>query len=89
MSTRFRQIIFLREVDSIRYKLRELRNDDNKLLCKANDANGTVETEGPHKSLYTFKIPVGNMFTVVRGKTTSYVTRTSAKFVVENQRNES
>ena len=67
-------------------KLRELRNDENRLLCRANDATGTIETEGPHKSIYIFSIPVGFSFTVIRGTTKSNITRTATMFIVENQR---
>jgi hypothetical protein len=75
-----------KEVRVIDSKLRELRNDENRLLCRADDATGTVETEGPHKSVYIFSIPVGFSFTVIRGNTKSNVTRTTAMFIVENQR---
>ena len=29
---------------------RDIRNSKGRLLCKANDQSGMVETEGPHKS---------------------------------------
>lgn len=70
----------------IESKLRELRNDENRLLCRADDTTGTIETEGPHKSTYIFSIPVGFSFTVIRGNTKSNVTRTTTMFIVENQR---
>ena len=72
--------------DFIGNRLRELRNDENRLLCRANDVTGIIETEGPHKSIYVFNIPVGCAFTVIRGKTKSRIIRTATKFVVENQR---
>ena len=75
-----------KEVKIIDSKLRELRNDENRLLCKADDVTGTVETEGPHKSIYIFSIPVGFSFTIIRGNTKSNVTRTATMFIVENQR---
>jgi len=70
--------------DFICSTLRELRNNEERLLCKANDATGDVETEGPHKSWYLFNIPVGSSFIVIRGKTKSLITRTATKFVVDN-----
>ena len=63
---------------------RELRNSADKLLCMANDRTGEVETQGPHKSRYTFKIPVGGEFTVVRDNVKSLVIRTAAEFIVED-----
>lgn len=62
--------------------LREIRNSENRLLCKADDVTGTVETEGPHKTSYHFLIPVGGTFTVIRGSVQSFVTRTDSKFIV-------
>lgn len=70
--------------DFIGRQLRDLRNNEDRLLCKANDATGDVETEGPHKSWYIFNIPVGGSFTVIRGKTKSLITRTATEFVVDN-----
>jgi len=57
---------------------------ENRLLCKADDATGAVETEGPHKISYLFIIPVGGTFTVVRGSVKSLVTRTASKFIVND-----
>ena len=64
--------------------LRELRNSENRLLCKADDVTGAVKTEGPHKTSYLFVIPVGGTFTVVRGSVQSLVTRTDSKFIVND-----
>lgn len=61
---------------------KELRNREGRLLCRADDRTGVVETEGPHKSRYVFTIPVGGTFTVTRGSVVSVVTRTAAAFVV-------
>lgn len=61
---------------------RELRNHNRQLLCFANDGTGEVETQGPHKSSYSFNIPVGGTFTVVRDNTVSLVTRTETNFTV-------
>lgn len=62
-----------------------MRNDEDRLLCKVNDVNGDVETEGAHKSRCIFNIPIGCSFTVIRNKTKSLITRTATKFVVNNQ----
>ena len=61
---------------------REIRNSDNRLLCKANDSTGEVETQGPHRSSYIFSIPIGGTFTVVRDNLKSLVTRTATAFTV-------
>lgn len=71
-----------REGASIEAGFRELRNSANKLLCMANDCTGEVETQGPHKSQYTFIIPVGGEFTVVRDNVRSLVVRTASEFIV-------
>ncbi|GAB1360711.1 hypothetical protein MASR1M31_25360 [Porphyromonadaceae bacterium] len=63
---------------------RELRNLENRLLCKADDVTGTVEAEGPHKMRYLFVIPVGGTFTVIRGGVQSLVTRTDSKFIIRD-----
>ena len=62
--------------------LREVRSSKNHLLCKAKDETGDVETEGPHKTAYHFKIPIGGSFTITRGSITSRVTRTATGFIV-------
>lgn len=66
----------------MREGFRELRNSNSQLLCVANDGTGEVETQGPHKSSYNFKIPIGGTFTVVRGNVISLVTRTASTFTV-------
>lgn len=71
-----------REGSSIELGFRELRNSADKLLCVANDCTGEVETQGPHKSRYTFRIPVGGEFIVVRDNVKSIVVRTAAEFIV-------
>lgn len=77
-------MIFLKGGDCISSQVRELRNGEDRLLCKANDATGEVETIGPHKTSYIFSIPIGGTFTVIRGNTKSLVTRTSIEFIVDN-----
>lgn len=72
-------------VTPIPSSFRELRNSENKLLCTANDSTGQIKTEGPHKSVYVFEIPIGGSFTVDRGTVQSVVTRTEKKFVVKNR----
>ena len=66
----------------MREGFRELRNRKRQLLCIANDGTGEVETQGPHKSSYSFNIPVGGTFTVVRDNVVSLVTRTPTNFTV-------
>ena len=63
---------------------RDIRNSKGRLLCKANDQSGMVETEGPHKSVCKFNIPVGGSFTVTRENIISRVTRTKTTFIVED-----
>ena len=63
---------------------RDIRNSEGRLLCKANDRSGMVETQGPHKSSYEFNIPIGGSFTVTREIIISRVTRTKTTFVVED-----
>lgn len=65
--------------------LRELRNSENRLICKADGITGMVETKGPHKTSYHFVIPVGGTFIVVRGSIQSLVIRTDSKFIVKDQ----
>jgi hypothetical protein len=55
-----------------------------RLLCKANDQSGMVETEGPHKSSCKFNVPIGCSFTVARENIISRVTRTRTTFIVED-----
>ena len=66
----------------MREGFRELRNSNSQLLCVANDGTCEVQTQGPHKSSYNFKIPIGGTFTVVRGNVISLVTRTASTFTV-------
>ena len=66
----------------MREGFRELRNRNRQLLCIANDGTGEVETQGPHKSSYSFSIPVGGTFTVTRDNVVSLVTRTATNFTV-------
>lgn len=66
----------------MREGFRELRNRNQQLLCIANDGTGEVETQGPHKSSYSFSIPVGGTFTVTRDNVVSLVTRTATNFTV-------
>lgn len=73
-----------KEGDYISINLRELRNSENRLLCKVDDITGIVETEGPHKMIYHFVIPVGGVFTVIRNSVQSFVTRTDCEFIVSN-----
>ena len=47
-----------------------------------NDNTGEVETRGPHHSSYSFFIPVGGIFRVVRDNLESQVIRTDTSFVV-------
>ena len=61
---------------------RDIRNSKGRLLCKANDLNGMVETQGPHKSSYKFNVPIGGSFTVTRENIVSRVTRTKTTFIV-------
>lgn len=75
-----------KEVTPIPSSFRELRNSENKLLCTANDRTGQIKTEGPHKSVYMFEIPIGGSFTVDRGTVQSVVTRTEKQFVVKNRK---
>ena len=63
---------------------RDIRNSKGRLLCKANDQSGMVETEGSHKSVYKFNIPIGGSFTVTRENIISRVTRTKTTFIVED-----
>lgn len=63
---------------------RDLRNSKGRLLCKADDQSGMVETQGPHHSSYAFNIPIGGSFTVTRENIVSRVTRTKTTFVVED-----
>ena len=63
---------------------RDIRNSEGRLLGKANDRSGMVETQGPHKSSYEFNIPIGGSFTVTRENIISRVTRTKTTFVVED-----
>ena len=63
---------------------RDIRNSEGRLLCKANDRSGMVETQGPHKSSYEFNIPIGGSFTVTRENIISRVTRTRTTFIVED-----
>lgn len=63
---------------------RDIRNSEGRLLCKANDRSGMVETQGPHKSSYEFNIPIGGSFTVTHENIISRVTRTKTTFVVED-----
>jgi len=63
---------------------RDIRNSEGRLLCKASDRSGMVETQGPHKSSYEFNIPIGGSFTVTRENIISRVTRTKTTFVVED-----
>lgn len=65
-------------------ELRELRNEKNRLLCKANDITGEVQTEGTHKASYLFVFPVGSTFIIVRDNIKSVVTRTEAAFIVND-----
>ena len=74
----------MREEESNISQLRELRNVENRLLCKADDITGEVETEGSHKSSYLFVFPVGSTFTVVRDNIKSVVTRTDKAFIVND-----
>lgn len=60
----------------------ELRNSNNHLLCKTNIRSGDIETEGPHKSIYRFNIPIGGSFTVTRGSITYTIKRESIGFSV-------
>ena len=66
----------------MREGFRELRNRNRQLLCIANDGTGEVETQGPHKSSYSFSIPIGGTFTVTRDNVTYLVTRTTNNFTV-------
>lgn len=61
---------------------RDIRNSKGRLLCKANDQNGMVETQGPHKSSYKFNVQIGGSFTVTRENIVSRVTRTKTTFIV-------
>lgn len=61
---------------------KEIRNSDNRLLCIVNDNTGEVETQGSHHSYYSFIIPVGNTFSVLRDGLKSKITRTTTAFVV-------
>lgn len=63
-------------------QFREIRNGMNRLLCKADDQTGVVETQGPHKASYVFTIPIGGTFTVTRDNIVSLVTRTATVFTV-------
>lgn len=54
----------------------------DRLLCRANDQTGVVETQGPHKTSYVFTIPIGGTFTVARDNIVSLVTRTATAFIV-------
>ena len=63
---------------------RHIRNSKGRLLCKANDQSGMVETEGPHKSSCKFNVPIGGSFTVTRENIISRVTRTKTTFIVED-----
>lgn len=65
---------------------KELRNNANKLLCIANDDTGEVKTEGPHKSKYSFIIPVGISFSIERDGIISTVTRTPSTFIVADRK---
>lgn len=66
----------------MRKGFREIRNCNNKLLCIANDGTGEVETQGPHRTSYSFNIPIGGTFTVARDNVISQVTRTATTFTV-------
>ena len=48
----------------------------------ANDSTGEVETKGTHHASYSFNIPIGGTFTVIRDNLKSIVTRTAAVFTV-------
>lgn len=61
---------------------RDIRNSKGRLLCKANDQSGMVETVGPHKSSCQFSVPIGGSFTVTRENVISRVTRTETAFIV-------
>lgn len=63
---------------------RDIRNSKGRLLCKANDQSGMVETEGPHKSSCKFSVPIGGSFTVTRENIISRVTRTKTTFIVKD-----
>lgn len=63
---------------------RDIRNSKGRLLCKANDQSGMVETEGPHKSSCKFNVPIGGSFTVTRENIISRLTRTKTTFIVED-----
>lgn len=62
--------------------MRHLRNRQNHLLCMVDDRTGQVSTEGPHKSEYSYVLPVGASFTVKRGNLISTITRTRERFIV-------
>lgn len=64
--------------------MRYLRNRQNHLLCVVDDQTGLVSTEGPHKSEYSYVLPVGASFTVKRGNVLSTITRTRDRFIVSD-----